>query len=150
MTVQELRERDIIYIEKINRAFDQYDHVKLSMDEKKAMTHFKNLRQEYGTEHSFVDFYYFRLEDESREMVEEALTPADCSYLESLAMTIRDPEEDIVFPLDDNLLRIVCRLNAAEILFSTIYFETGRTDRPRTTWWGNYEKEYICFKDKTK
>ena len=42
------------------------------------------------------------------------------------------------------------KLNAEEMLFSTIYFlPSGKADgRGRTTWWGNYEKEYICFCDK--
>ena len=49
--------------------------------------------------------------------------------------------------LEDKLLRIITKLNAEEVLFSTIYFLEGG-GRPRTTWWGNYDKEYICFRDK--
>ena len=91
---------------------------------------------------------YYRLDLDSREMVDEVLTDAEKTYLN--LMMPEDLDEDIVFPLDDKLLKIIVKLNAEEILFSTIYFLPSEKagGRGRTTWWGNYEKEYICFCDK--
>ena len=106
------------------------------------------MKKEYGNNKAFADFYYYRLDLDSREMVDEVLTDAEKTYLN--LMMPEDLDEDIVFPLDDKLLKIIVKLNAEEILFSTIYFLPSEKagGRGRTTWWGNYEKEYICFCDK--
>lgn len=147
MTIEELRDRGAIYFDKITEGFHAYADVKLVLDEKKAYSHFSNLRKEYGANRSFADFYYYRLDPDAREMVDEELTEQERSYLK--LQVPEDVEEDIIFPLDDKLLKIIVKLNAKEILFSTIYFCGGDgAGRPRTTWWGNYDNEYICFKDK--
>lgn len=148
MTMEELKARGAICFEKIQKGLEGYKDVTITMDDKRAVKHFKSLRDEYGAANAFTDFYYFRLDEDAQEMIEEELSPAEISYVHSLASGIVDPDNDIVFPLDDNLLRIVCKLNASETLFSTIYFAGGA--RPRSTWWGNYEKEYICFTDKAE
>lgn len=146
MTTEELRQRGAIFFEKITEGFHDYADVKLVLDEKKALAHFKNLKKEYGAENSFTDFYYYRLDEDAREMVNELLTPEEQSYLSLLKP---DDEEEIIFPLDDKLLKIIVKLNAEEMLFSTIYFVAGKAGgRARTTWWGNYEHGYICFRDK--
>lgn len=146
MTTQELKQRGAIFFEKITEGLHNYAEVKLVMDEKKALAHFKNLKKEYGAENSFADFYYYRLDEDAREMVDELLTSEEQSYLSLLKP---DDEDEIIFPLDDKLLKIIVKLNAEEMLFSTIYFVEGKAgSRARTTWWGNYENEYICFRDK--
>ncbi|MCD8232616.1 MAG: hypothetical protein LUD14_12575 [Clostridiales bacterium] len=148
MTVQQLTEKGAIYFDKITTGLKEYADVKLTMDEKRAYSHFKSLKKEYGAENAFADFYYFRLDYDAREMVNELLSPGEVEYLNLIAPMPEDVEEEIIFPLDDKLLQIIVRLNAAEMLFSTIYFVASeRCDRVRTSWWGNYEKEYICFKD---
>jgi len=149
MTKQELREKDAIIFDRITDGLQNYADVKLTMDEKKALSHFKSLRKEYGAEHSFADFYYFRLDYDVREMVSELLSQEEISYLELIRPLPGEEEEEIIFSLDEKLLKIIVRLNAAEMLFSTIYFTASeRSERMRTTWWGNYGKEYICFKDR--
>lgn len=146
MTIRELQQRGAIFFEKITEGFRDYADIKFVLDEKKALAHFKNLKKEYGAENSFADFYYFRLDEDSREMVDELLTQEEQSYLKLLKP---DDEEEIIFPLEDKLLKIIVKLNAEEMLFSTIYFiEKKPVGKARTTWWGNYEKEYICFRDK--
>lgn len=146
MTTWELKQRGAIFFEKITEGLHNYAEVKLVMDEKKALSHFKNLKKEYGAENSFADFYYYRLDEDAREMVDELLTSEEQSYLSLLKP---DDEDEIIFPLDDKLLKIIVKLNAEEMLFSTIYFVEGKAGaRARTTWWGNYENEYICFRDK--
>ena len=148
MTTAELQEQGAIYFDKITEGFRNYKDIKLVMDEKRALAHFKNLKKEYGNNKAFADFYYYRLDLDSREMVDEVLTDAEKTYLN--LMMPEDLDEDIVFPLDDKLLNIIVKLNAEEILFSPIYFLPSEKagGRGRTTWWGNYEKEYICFCDK--
>lgn len=147
MTTLELVEKGGIFFEKINEGFQHYKNVTLPMDEKKAVTHFKNLMKEYGEGRAFVDFYYYRLDEDAKEMVDELLTSAQKEYLQILAPA--DAAEEIIFPLEENLLRIVAKLNAEEMLFSTIYFlDAANGERKRSTWWGNYEKEYVCFMDK--
>ena len=119
------------------------------MDEKRAYDHFKSLKKEYGADHSFADFYYFRLDEESREMVDELLTADEMDYLQIIRPFPEETEEEIIFPLDDRLLQIIVRLNAREMLFSTIYFvQPDPEGRRRTSWWGNYGHEYICFRDR--
>ncbi len=150
MTIEELRERGAICFDKITQGFSDYADVKLVMNEKRAFTNFKSLRKEYGADNSFADFYYFRLDMDAREMVNELLTEEEISWLSLIEPTPDDVEDEIVFPLTDKLLRIIVKLNAQEMLFSTIYFVQPDPDgRPRTTWWGNYEQEYICFRDRT-
>lgn len=149
MTAEELKEQGAIYFEKITEGFRSYADVKLVMDEKRAYDHFKSLKKEYGADHSFADFYYFRLDEESREMVDELLTADEMDYLQIIRPFPEETEEEIIFPLDDRLLQIIVRLNAREMLFSTIYFvQPDPEGRRRTSWWGNYGHEYICFRDR--
>ncbi|MCC8141656.1 MAG: hypothetical protein LIO56_03865 [Lachnospiraceae bacterium] len=149
MTTEELKERGAIYFDKITTGFREYADVTLKMDAKKALSHFKSLRKEYGAENSYADFYYFRLDEDAREMVNELLSEEEISWLALISPMPDEVEDEIIFPLNDRLLRIIVRLNAEEMLFSTIYFvQPDENGRPRTTWWGNYEKEYICFRDR--
>ena len=149
MTAEELKEQGAIYFEKITEGFRSYADVKLVMDEKRAYDHFKSLKKEYGADHAFADFYYFRLDEESREMVDELLTADEMDYLQIIRPFPEETEEEIIFPLDDRLLQIIVRLNVREMLFSTIYFvQPDPEGRRRTSWWGNYGHEYICFRDR--
>ena len=147
MTVEELKDKGAIFFEKITDGLQEYAEVKLKLEGKKAQAHFKNLKKEYGADHAYADFYYYRLDDDAREMVDELLSEEEQKYLTLIAPV--DVENDLIFPLDDKLLRIILKLNEEEMLFSTIYFlPDGKSGKPRTTWWGNYDHEYICFKDK--
>ena len=48
MTTAELQEQGAIYFDKITEGFRNYKDIKLVMDEKRALAHFKNLKKEYG------------------------------------------------------------------------------------------------------
>ncbi len=149
MKAAELQEKGAICFDKITDGLKRYRDIKMVMDEKKAYSHFKSLKKEYGADHAYADFYYFRLDEESKEMVDELLSREERDYLQVIKPFPDEVEDEIIFPLDDKLLRIIVRLNAQEMLFSTIYFTSSEErGRSRTTWWGNYENEYICFKDK--
>ena len=80
MTTEELQEQGAIYFDKITDGFRDYKDVKLVMDEKRALAHFKNLKKEYGNNNAFADFYYYRLDMDSREMVDEVLTDAEKTF----------------------------------------------------------------------
>ena len=45
MTTEELQEQGAIYFDKITDGFRDYKDVKLVMDEKRALAHFKNLKK---------------------------------------------------------------------------------------------------------
>ena len=53
-------------------------------------------------------------------------------------------EGQVLFPANEILFSICSRLNAAEMLFCTIYV----TGEYPSTWWGNYNGEYIVFTKK--
>lgn len=146
MTIKKLQELGAIYFEKVQTGLKDYTDEVIEMTDKEAIKLFKELKSKHGDKNSYTDFYYFKLDDVSREMIDEELTDSDKEYLESIRPT-DFVDEQIVFPLTDNLLRIVAKLNASEILFSTIYFLESE-DAKRVTYWGNYNSEYICFKDK--
>jgi hypothetical protein len=61
MTTAELQEQGAIYFDKITEGFRNYKDIKLVMDEKRALAHFKNLKKEYGNNKAFADFYYYRI-----------------------------------------------------------------------------------------
>lgn len=51
--------------------------------------------------------------------------------------------DGVFFPLKEELLRLLVKLNDSEMLFSTVYFTN-----PKSTWWGNYGRTYIVFREK--
>lgn len=138
MTIPELKERGAIYIPNIKEGFNHYRYETLRMDAQEAGYFFRKLWKENGNENAFVDFYYFRLNMESKQKVDSMLTEAERDYLHNL----REDGEDIIFALEDTLLDIIVKLNAGEMLFSTFYFT-----KEKSTWWGNYNQEYIVFRD---
>ena len=127
MTTEELQEQGAIYFDKITDGFRDYKDVKLVMDEKRALAHFKNLKKEYGNNNAFADFYYYRLDMDSREMVDEVLTDAEKTYLN--LMMPEDLDEDIIFPLDDKLLKIKCRGN---VIFYNLFSAEWKSRWKRT------------------
>ena len=142
MTVAELIKKGAIYFDNIAEGFQLYQEFTLEMDEVQAAVRFRRLMEKNGPENSFVDFYYFRIDPDARNRIKSTLREDEVLYLESLRPT--DPEEDIIFPLTTELIDIVVKLNASEMLFSTLYFT-----KDRSTWWGNYEKKYAVFIDRT-
>lgn len=146
MTLQELMELGAISFEHIDIGFSEYNHRVIKLGEKDAISHLKRLREEYGRDNAFVDFYYFRLDEYAKEEVQSQLTPVQIAYLDSIKP--ENVQEQIVFPLEDIMLSIIAKLNATEMLFSTVYFlESKESGKTRTTWWGNYNQEYVCFMD---
>ena len=129
MTTEELQEQGAIYFDKITDGFRDYKDVKLVMDEKRALAHFKNLKKEYGNNNAFADFYYYRLDMDSREMVDEVLTDAEKTYLN--LMMPEDLDQDIIFPLETfkNYSKIKCRGN---VIFYNLFSAEWKSRRKRT------------------
>lgn len=140
MRAEELVKKGAIYFEKIQSGLSEYRSESLYLNEAQAYERLKKEWEQRGRDNCFVDFYYFYLEEESKIIVREHLTGEERAYLD--AMTVSKDEQDVIFPMDDILLGIVTKLNAREVLFSTIYF----LEQP-STWWGNYKEEYIVFRN---
>lgn len=144
MNTKELKIKGAIFFERIEEGFSEYKDEIMVFQEEEAKEYFGKLIQEYGWENGYADFYYYKLPEGARERVNAILVAEEIEYIDGLLV---ESAEDIIFPLDDMLLQIIVKLNAEELLFSTIYFlENGK--KKRSTWWGNYNKEYYCFTDK--
>lgn len=148
MNMTELKELGAICLERITDGFDKYSYESRYMGSQEAADEIGRLWEERGKTGVYADFYYYVLSDESREKVDEMLTDREREYLRQIGADGQIEKDDIIFPLDETLLSIVTKLNAAGMLFSTIYF-TGAAGE-RSTWWGNYKEEYIIFSDKEK
>lgn len=141
MTISQLKELKGIYLDNINDGFRNYDYKVLKLTEKEAVGCIKK-RMDQSDLQVYTDFYYYVLEKDARKKVDRLLEKNEKNYLEQMRPK-ENPEENLIFPLDEMLLTIVARLNAEEMLFSTIYF-VG--DREHTCcWWGNYHQEYVIF-----
>lgn len=141
MTVQELKDLGAIYLKNVEDGLRNYKNVIKRMEAFEAYNTLEALCIEQRWENVFADFYYHTFDEEVQENIEAALEEEEVEYLrENCSPRYRD---ELIFPLDATLLRIIVKLNAREILFSTIYF----VGEKRSTWWGNYSKEYIVFTD---
>lgn len=144
MKTVELKEKGAIFFERIEEGFSDYKDEIIVLEEGEAEEHFKKLIQEYGQENAYADFYYYKVSEEARLKIDGVLSEDELEYIHKLQV---GDSENIIFSLDETLLQIIVKLNAEEMLFSTIYFlENG--EKKRSTWWGNYNKEYYCFTDK--
>lgn len=138
MKETELISKGAIYVEKIQRGMSEYASEILHLNEKEAYMRLKEEWEIRGQDSCFADFYYFYLEEESQQIVREHLSEEELAYLDKLKEKAKDGE--IIFPMEEMLLQIIVKLNAREVLFSTVYFINEAS-----TWWGNYKEEYIVL-----
>lgn len=136
MTPQQLTEKGGLYFERITQGMERYRWESRYLSPAMARQLLRELWQENGDTDAYVECYYPFLERESQEKVLSVLTGEQQSYLETLA----EQKEELILPLDENLLDIAISLNDREMLFFTFYF----TKNPCTVW-GNYKQEYIIF-----
>lgn len=142
MKIRGLCEKNVIYFDNIGYGLRNYNNEVVTLEEAEAYDFFSQKIQTYGKENAFVDFYFFTLEEDAKEKVMQILTEEELAYLEKMR-PVRT-ETQLVFRLEDTLLGIIAKLNAREILFSTIYFQ-GVEELSPETYWGNYKKEYVKF-----
>ena len=137
MTTGQLLEKGAIYFDNIVDGMKHYENRMIRMDAQQACERFWNLWELSGYNDIYLDFYYHRLPKEAKERIDEVLSPQERDYIHRM-----NPQNgEVIFPASEVLLSICARLNDAEILFSTIYI----TGKHKSTWWGNYNKEYIVF-----
>ena len=142
MNIKEFRKKNVIYFENISYGLKNYKNEIMTLDEKEAYNFFLEKRKQYGTENVFADFYFFALDAEAKEKVMQVLTKEELAYLAQIQPI--EPDTQLIFCLEDELLQIIVKLNALEMLFSTIYFQ-GTDILKEETYWGNYQGEYIKF-----
>lgn len=148
MTGRELRERGFLYFEAIREGLDSYENEIVVMDGREAFEHFLRLKEKYGEDNSFLDFYLFTLSPQERERAEKELTDQEIQRLKQIEQRAGTGEKNgVIFPMEEGLLQAAVRLNETEMLFSTMYFrgsdENGR--ETAETWWGNYGRQYVRF-----
>lgn len=154
MTVEELKEKGAVYFEQIGTGIqnpDRYPSQIRRMTYPEACAALMAAWEEAGETNGFCDFYYFRLEREPQARVCACLTAEEQRYLKEMGLELerkrrQEKLPDIIFPLTVPLLQIAAKLNHQAILFSTFYF-TGDPEG-RSTWWGNYDQEYIIFRER--
>ena len=116
MTVQQLQAKGAIYFENIQTGFENLDFQTINLSGEEAYELFHNMWIASGKMDGFVDFYYYRLKSEEKSNVESALSASEIQFLHE-----QNPNpEELIFPINDMLLKIVVKLNASEMLFSTI------------------------------
>ena len=147
MTTADLMRMGAIYFSQIKEGLNQYQNEMLVMSQKDAWQYFQNEIVQYGASNSFADFYYFRLEEDAKKRVDLVLSEKEREFLCEMQPK-ENFEENIIFPLNDQLLKIIVKLNDMEMLFSTIYF-VGSGEQSSVTYWGNYNYEYIRFSNMT-
>ena len=84
-------------------------------------------------------FLLFTLPKEAKEKIRNMLSAEELAFLAKLGKKA----DGVFFPLKEELLRLLVKLNDSEMLFSTVYFTN-----PKSTWWGNYGRTYIVFREK--
>ncbi len=136
LTIEQLKEAGAIYLEHIQEGFEYYNYKVVSWNQEEACEHIRKLWLLNGPEHSFADFYYYRLDNEAKKKVNSILNEEEINYIKAISSSW----EEIIFSLDEILISIIIKLNNTEMLFSTFYF----TKEPCTLW-GNYHGEYIVF-----
>ena len=140
MTIEELKDSGAIYFEKITEGMQQYDNQIVRMNEYQAVDKFTELWEACGCKNVYVDFYYFMLPQEAREQIDSVLAYQEREYVHQM----EHKEGQVLFQANEILFSICSRLNAPEMLFCTIYV----TGEYPSTWWGNYNGEYIVFTKK--
>ncbi len=141
MTAADLKKVGALYFENIKDGLTEYENEIVSMDAGEAEQQFRLLWEQNGVSNSYVDFYYYCLGPDEQRRVESVLSEAEVTYLHDHSPARRLSAGDIIFPLDEMLIKIVAKLNETEMLFSTLYFL-----QEKSTWWGNYKQEYIVFR----
>ena len=139
INLKELKKQDIIYIDKVQDGFNKYPNMILEGTEDEVNKGIRDIVKENGLENSYADFYYGRLDEEAKNNVRAALDEKEIALIESLKLE----ENEIFLRLNPELLEILLKLTAKEVLFSSFYFS-----KYPCTVWGNYGRKYpIFFKD---
>ncbi|MBD7911150.1 hypothetical protein [Clostridium cibarium] len=139
ISLKELEKKNVVYIKNIQEGFDRYPNSILEGTEEHVNDVIRKLFSINGVENSYADFYYGRLNEEEKGAVKNILDEKEIILIESFKLC----PEDIFIRLNSEILEILLKLTAREVLFSSFYF----TKYPCLIW-GNYNRRYpVFFKD---
>ena len=149
LSMDELRSKGAVCIENVIQGMNSYHNRTEKLSAAEAEDSLRKMWTSGMISESFVDFYYFILDEDAKAAVRAVLGEEDLSYLEKKekellgesALAELRTRKAVIFPLEEQLLKIAVTLNEKEMLFSTFYFIGEET----STWWGNYNQEYIIF-----
>ena len=139
MQIEQFKETGAIYLDKIQDGFDRCDWEELTLPAGKALERLLEEWRHCGEENAWADFYYFTLPKEAKEKIRNMLSAEELAFLAKLGKKA----DGVFFPLKEELRHLLLKLNDSEMLFSTVYFTN-----PKSTWWGNYGRTYIVFREK--
>ncbi|WP_143318255.1 hypothetical protein [Clostridium sp. HBUAS56017] len=139
ISLKELEKKNVVYIKNIQEGFDRYPNSILEGTEEHVNDVIRKLFSINGVENSYADFYYGTLNEEEKGAVKNILDEKEIILIESFKLC----PEDIFIRLNSEILEILLKLTAREVLFSSFYF----TKYPCLIW-GNYNRRYpVFFKD---
>lgn len=137
--LEELKKKSLIYIDNVQDGFNKYRNTMCEGTEDHVNNAIRQLVNANGLENSYADFYYGRLDKDSKNRLKATLDEKEVMLIESLQLS----ETEIFVRLNTELLEILLKITANEVLFSSFYF----TKYPCVVW-GNYGKRYpVFFKD---
>ncbi|ERK31139.1 hypothetical protein [Clostridium intestinale] len=141
INLEEFKKLNSIYLDNILDGFNNYPNITIEGTEEDVNNAIKSLVDANGFENSYGDFYYGRIDEEAKNKVKASLKEEEIALIQSLELV----REDIFLRLTPELLEILLKLTAKEVLFSTFYF----TKYPCLIW-GNYGRKYpVFFKDES-
>lgn len=136
LDLQELKDRQCLYIDNINDGFEDYNFYYKEGSEKDLKEFLLNKIAENTMENTYVDFYYSKLNAEEKKKVNSILTVEEINYLESITWE----NNDLFFKMDSTLFEITFKLSITDMLFSTFYFS-----KIPCTVWSNYNRKFVVF-----
>ena len=139
------KEKVVIRFDNINEGFNRFTNFMLESKceencEAELIEFLKKALKLNGDDNSYVDFYFSRLDVNSKQKLFDLLDAEDKKILERYDREVK--EEKIYFRLNDEILPFLARLCTREILFCTFYY----TKFPCTIW-GNYNMKFPIFFD---
>lgn len=136
LDLQELKDRQCLYIDNINDGFENYNFYYIEGSEKDLKEFLLNKIAENTMENTYVDFYYSKLNAEEKKKVNSILTVEEINYLESVTWE----NNELFFKMNNTLFEITFKLSITDMLFSTFYFS-----KFPCTIWSNYNRKFVVF-----
>lgn len=143
ITVARLQQKNGIYIRTITQGMQQYHFNILEGTEEMHYQFLRELMEQNGAHGSYADFYYKRLDEDSKSLIKSHLKEEDSNLLKRLLQQGHETageEEFFIIELTPEILQLLLHLSYKELLFSTFYF----TEMPCTIW-SNYQGRFLIF-----
>lgn len=135
-SINEIKSNGCIFIENLNDGFNNRKHYFIGGEESDLKDFLLIKIKENKQDNSYIDFYYYRLNDEEKENANSVLSDFEIEYLKNQNYN----SDNIFFKLNPIIFEIAFKLSISEMLFSTFYF----SEEPCTIW-SNYNKQFIVF-----